>query len=575
MKNKYSLFIEILIFNTGYRKVFFSLFLLISLFSFGQTTVTFNTAGAATWKAPCDVTSITVKAWGAGGSGGGSSANNVKGGGGGAGGSYASSTLTVVPGTTYDLYVAPVNAGTAGAGTKGQGSWFNTNAILFAEGGNGGAAPNNATVLGGLGSITSSIGTTRTAGGDGANGSTSVGGAGGNGSTGGGAGGAQLTITENNGNFGNPVSGGGGGAFITDASNHSGGNGARGEIQITYTSNLVNYCTKNISTAIEPITSVVFAGISNTSSNTSTVPNELFCENANVTQGSSYIVTVKGNTVGNFTDHFRLYVDWNQNGIYDTTEFYDIGTITNSTGLDAKVATVSILVPDDAIIGKTRMRVVKNYNAQSDACTAIAYGQTEDYFVTISLAPACPGTPTGGTTVIAPTTGAPSSTFNASVTGSTTGFSGLTYQWETSPTGTAGSWTPISGATTAAATITAVDFATTTYYRRKITCSGNSAYSDVKTYVTEYCTPSVGAGNESANYIFNVAFRGTITETSNTSTYSTSPRGYQDFTGLANKAVQAQGGAVNVFVETKEESLYKAWIDWNKNGNFEDAGERV
>ena len=203
--------------------------------AFGQiTTIPFTTTGAGTWTAPCGVTSITVEAWGSGGSGGGITANYSKGGGGGAGGTYVSSTLTVIPGNIYNLYVAPGTTGANTAGSKGQGSWFNTNAILFAEGGNGGAAPNNATVLGGLGSIAASFGTTKIAGASGANGTTTTGGAGGDGANGGGAGGIQRT-TEDNGANGNAIGGGGGGAFIPDRSDHSGGNGARGEIRITYT----------------------------------------------------------------------------------------------------------------------------------------------------------------------------------------------------------------------------------------------------------------------------------------------------------------------------------------------------
>ena len=37
--------------------------------AFGQTTVTITATGNSTWTAPCDVTSITVQVWGAGGGG--------------------------------------------------------------------------------------------------------------------------------------------------------------------------------------------------------------------------------------------------------------------------------------------------------------------------------------------------------------------------------------------------------------------------------------------------------------------------------------------------------------------------
>ena len=203
---------------------------------FGQVTDTYTTTGAGTWIAPCGVTSVTIEAWGAGGSGGGTTANTSLGGGGGAGGTYVRSIITVVPNTTYNLYVAPTTVGTNAAGAKGQGSWFINNTTLFAEGGNGGAAPNGALgAAGGAGSITSSIGTVRTAGADGANGTALIGGAGGDGSTGGGAGGALRNSGGGNGRNGNAIAGAGGGAFVDDNINRTGGNGARGEIRITYT----------------------------------------------------------------------------------------------------------------------------------------------------------------------------------------------------------------------------------------------------------------------------------------------------------------------------------------------------
>ena len=224
-------------FNSKKNNLTTILILLFGLFgitdAFGQVTDTYTTTGAGTWTAPCGVTTVTVEAWGAGGSGGGTTANSSEGGGGGAGGTYVSSTIAVTPGTTYNLFVAPQNNGANSAGTKGQGSWFINNTTLFAEGGNGGAAPNNGTVAGGTGSIALSIGTTRIPGTDGADGTLTVGGAGGAGGNSGGAGGNQRT-TGGNGNAGTPPGGGGGGAFVNNNTNRSGGTGAQGEVRITY-----------------------------------------------------------------------------------------------------------------------------------------------------------------------------------------------------------------------------------------------------------------------------------------------------------------------------------------------------
>jgi hypothetical protein len=86
---------------------------------------------------------------------------------------------------------------------------------------------------------------------------------------------------------------------------------------------------------------------------------------------------------------------------------------------------------------------------------------------------ACSGTPTPGTAVATPATVCLGESFSLTITGATVA-SGLTYQWESSPTGLAGTWTPIAGATSPVLTSTQ---SASTFYRRVITCSGNSATS--------------------------------------------------------------------------------------------------
>ncbi|TCJ17728.1 hypothetical protein EPD60_05950 [Flaviaesturariibacter flavus] len=87
-------------------------------------------------------------------------------------------------------------------------------------------------------------------------------------------------------------------------------------------------------------------------------------------------------------------------------------------------------------------------------------------------ATACSGTPTPGTTVATPAAVCLGESFTLSVTGSTVA-SGLTYQWQSAPAAS-GPWTNIAGATSPVLTTTQ---SVTTFYRRVITCSGNSAES--------------------------------------------------------------------------------------------------
>jgi hypothetical protein len=204
-----------------------------------QLTETLSSTGSSSWTVPVGVSGdIVVKVWSAGGSGGG-----VTGGGktasGGTGGTYV--TKTYVDGsytagvTTFDLYVAPATGTTAtGAnGANGAASWFENTSTVFAPGGKGGlSSGGNVTAL--------TTGAIPTAGAVYALGTTSSSGSAG--ANGGGNGGTTVAPTNNNseaGGNGTSAGGGGGGGRTGGGGCNgcaaTGGSGARGEIQITYT----------------------------------------------------------------------------------------------------------------------------------------------------------------------------------------------------------------------------------------------------------------------------------------------------------------------------------------------------
>jgi hypothetical protein len=164
------------------------------------------------------------------------------------------------------------------------------------------------------------------------------------------------------------------------------------------------YCSKTFIGAVQPITSVVFTGISNTSVATvgsTAMDNFLAVPGGLVGQTGYYPITVKANTDGNFTDFIRVYFDWNHDGVFseDASERYEVGSITNSTGTDAKFTSSGVFVPASARSGLTRMRVVHDYGSAAavSACDSTSvgqYGQTEDYLVTVDpTAPLPPAPP--------------------------------------------------------------------------------------------------------------------------------------------------------------------------------------
>ncbi len=588
----------------------------------GQTTETFSTTGATTWTAPCDVTSITVEVWGAGG--GGQRANgNPSAGGGGSGGGYVRTTYAVTPGTTYNLYVGA--GGSGNSGQNGEGSWFNNNTTIFAVGGIGAGAAINSNNIWGTGAtaLTSgNIGGTlaSTYGGNGGNAGNNFSGGGGSsagntngnnasGMTGGtaptngyaGVNGINVNGSGNNGNIGS----GGSGGRTGNNTDRNGGTGGRGEIKITYTTS-INYCTTNFTTSIEPITNVTFAGINNTTSNVvnGTPALQNFCSTATVMQGSATnSISIKGNTDGNFTNYIRAYIDWDQNGVFgnNANEIYDLGTIVNSTGIDGITLTSNIVVPITATLGNTRMRIIKNYNAYvTGPCNSNSFGQAEDYSVNV-IAPLPCVAPTAqptaltltpiGTTISGSFTAAIPTADNYLIVINTTGI--------TPPNPSNGTSYTI-GATLGAGNViidndTNTSFTATgllpltTYhvfiYSFNSVCTGGPLYlttspltGSATTSTASYCTPTINSTYQTStnHHIRKVEFIGTLQDIVNTSSFPlVAPFGYEDYTGLAVKSIQAKGEGVNIYMESPNSGYIKAWVDWNSDGDFADAGETV
>lgn len=146
------------------------------------------------------------------------------------------------------------------------------------------------------------------------------------------------------------------------------------------------YCAASFEGVAEPITYVSFEEIDNETSADSTAPNEFFLDMiANVSQGQTYPIAVEGYTGDGYVNYVNVFIDWNQDGEFDTeTELYHIGALFNSNGMDGQQVTADIQVPNDALTGLTRMRVIKNYNANPiQACGEYFYGQTEDYSIMV------------------------------------------------------------------------------------------------------------------------------------------------------------------------------------------------
>lgn len=130
-----------------------------------------------------------------------------------------------------------------------------------------------------------------------------------------------------------------------------------------------NYCTiEQIPSStgqkiIFPITSFEIVGIN---SHNSSLDSESFYEDFtstifNLTAGETYTVKLKGINGSDFgADTYTIFIDWNQNGILDEeNEVIQEGFIFGSTGEDDKFTEFQIKVPENALNGDTRLRILK------------------------------------------------------------------------------------------------------------------------------------------------------------------------------------------------------------------------
>lgn len=225
--------------------------------------------------------------------------------------------------------------------------------------------------------------------------------------------------------------------------------------------------------------------------------------NAGLSLSTAYTLQVKVGTQLTAINNAGAWIDYNQNGVFETTEY--LGSITNAAA--SSTTNINFTVPGTALTGTTAMRVRHRYGAavtSADACTNFTgatgtggAGETEDYRVSITGA-ACTGTPTSGSVAAVTSTVCPNGTSIINLTGQTSGVSGITLQWQVSNDNI--SYSNVSGgsgATTTSYTTGTLPNATSNpiiyYYKCLITCTngGGNSIQAVAATVTVNPTPIV------------------------------------------------------------------------------------
>jgi len=293
------------------------------------------------------------------------------------------------------------------------------------------------------------------------------------------------------------------------------------------------------------------------------------------TAGATVNFTIVNNP--GWSEGYKIFVDWNEDGDFtDPGEIVYDPTTTLSSGA---TATGSFTVPASTTAGSKRMRVRCSYSSTVfDGCSTADYGEIEDYTLLVTPSTPCTNPPTAGTVATSvPDSICPNISFALASTGTALG-GGMTYQWEQSPTGAAGSWTDVTGATNITYTLTS-GITASTYFRLKVICSGGTpVYTNakqvlLKNFMNCFCTPTYSYGCTYGGTIDGFATSGAQVDISNLNTGCASGgAGYSDYTSMAISAVQSLPFTCTVNISAYETGV-KIWADWNHDGTFDPVTE--
>ncbi len=152
-------------------------------------------------------------------------------------------------------------------------------------------------------------------------------------------------------------------------------------------SNIVNITLKSApaySSGIvdgDHITNVTFSDLNNTSTNDGDAYSDYTSIIANVTKGEPYNLSVTAANTLNPGQGYAAWIDWNGDGIFQTSENVLLKPTANSTSQ-------LIAIPSDAITGDVLMRVLSVWNATPNIdayySTGYGYGEIEEYTVRLS-----------------------------------------------------------------------------------------------------------------------------------------------------------------------------------------------
>ena len=285
--------------------------------------------------------------------------------------------------------------------------------------------------------------------------------------------------------------------------------------------------------------------------------------------GSSAKLKITFGTDGN--QYNGVWIDFNQNGIFEASEYFTSGTNAGASG----TVYVTINVPAGALAGNTRMRIRGGDDSQptsGQACGASSssFGSARDYLVNIIASSACSGQPSAPV-ITGPAAACSGVNFTMNATGYPT-TTGVNFAWQ-SAASAGGPWANIAGQTAPASAT--VSQTATTFYRLVDTCiNGNQTNISNVLQVTLnavsscYCAPTYASGCSGDNIASDSL--GTLQDNG----LSCTPV-YEDRTPLqpGTLAIPSLNGGstatLKITFGTDGNQYNGVWIDFNQNGIFE------
>ncbi len=325
--------------------------------------------------------------------------------------------------------------------------------------------------------------------------------------------------------------------------------------------NVAGYCASTATSTLDTeIDSVVFSNLTRTSVTNCTVYTDYLTDTAKVFRGLTYPLTVRtGDCNGNtsFDRGTEVYIDWN--GDFDFADVGESGILSVPNGPESTV-TVNVTIPPTAILGTTRMRIVSTEGGVAGPCGSYQYGETEEYSINISVEP-----PT------AEFSGVPLS-INM---GQSVAFTDLSTK---TPTGWEWSFTGGTPAVSSAQNPNILYSSPGVYAVQLIASNAGGPDTNLKVaYVTvldtntTYCIPNPTNGTDDGDFILSVSM-GTISNLNNSIQGDTN---YHNYVGMSTDLLKGSSQTVTVVSGDWATDVIAVWIDYNQDGDFLDADEKL